>query len=48
MTAFDGASPQSVAADLGITVGAVYAAKYRVLARLRAMLSQARFDNADS
>jgi len=32
---FDGAMPAAVAADLGITVGAVYLAKSRVLARLR-------------
>jgi RNA polymerase sigma-70 factor (ECF subfamily) len=47
MTALDGASPPDVAASLGISVGAVYAAKYRVLARLREMVSQARIDPSD-
>jgi RNA polymerase sigma-70 factor (ECF subfamily) len=47
MTALEGASPQSVAAELGITIGAVYAARYRVLARLREMVRQARVDTFD-
>jgi RNA polymerase sigma-70 factor (ECF subfamily) len=34
-TTVDGASPADVAAELGITVNAVYKAKSRVLARLR-------------
>ena len=47
MTAFDGASPQTAAESLGISVGAVYAAKYRVMARLRETISQARVDSSD-
>jgi RNA polymerase sigma-70 factor (ECF subfamily) len=47
LTALEGASPQSVAAELGITIGAVYAARYRVLARLRETIGQARFDSVD-
>jgi RNA polymerase sigma-70 factor (ECF subfamily) len=47
MTALEGASPQSAAAELGITIGAVYAARYRVLARLRETIRQARFDTVD-
>jgi RNA polymerase sigma factor (sigma-70 family) len=47
-TAFDGASPQQVASDLGMTLGAVYAAKSRVMARLRETIRQARFDSSDS
>jgi RNA polymerase sigma-70 factor (ECF subfamily) len=47
-TAFDRQSPQQVAADLSMTVGAVYAAMSRVLARLREMVQQARFDGSDA
>jgi RNA polymerase sigma-70 factor (ECF subfamily) len=46
-TAFEKQSPQQVAGDLGISVGAVYAAKSRVLARLRDVVRQARFDSSD-
>jgi RNA polymerase sigma factor (sigma-70 family) len=45
MTAIDGATPQSAAAALGITVGAVYAARYRVTARLREVIAQARMED---
>ena len=38
-TAVDGARPADVAADLGMTVGAVYKAKSRVLRRLREQLA---------
>lgn len=34
-TAVEGASPETVAKDLGMSVGAVYASKCRILARLR-------------
>jgi RNA polymerase sigma factor (sigma-70 family) len=46
-TAFERQGAQQVAADLGLTVGAVYAAKSRVLARLREVVRQARFDSSD-
>ncbi len=46
-TAFEKQSPQQVASDLEISVGAVYAAKSRVLARLRQVVQQARFDSSD-
>ena len=44
MTALEGTSPQSVAAELRMTIGAVYAARYRVLARLRETIGQARLE----
>jgi RNA polymerase sigma factor (sigma-70 family) len=47
LTAFEKQSTQQVSADLGMTVGAVYAAKSRVLARLREVVQQARFDSSD-
>jgi RNA polymerase sigma factor (sigma-70 family) len=46
MTAIDAASPQSAAAALGITIGAVYSARYRVTARLREVIAQARMDSS--
>jgi RNA polymerase sigma-70 factor (ECF subfamily) len=47
-TAFDQVSPQQVASDLGMTLGAVYAAKSRVMARFRETILKARFDSSDS
>ncbi len=43
-TAVERVGPQDVASRLGTTVGAVYAAKSRVLARLRQKIEQARCD----
>ena len=40
MTAIDGAGGDEVARQLGISRGAVYAAKFRVLARLRAEIDR--------
>jgi RNA polymerase sigma factor (sigma-70 family) len=47
LTVFDDVSPQAAAESLGITVGAVYAGRYRVTARLRDVMNQARFDSFD-
>jgi RNA polymerase sigma factor (sigma-70 family) len=46
-TTFDETNAQQVAADVGMSVGAVYAAKSRVLARLRDTIQEARFDSAE-
>jgi RNA polymerase sigma-70 factor (ECF subfamily) len=43
-----GASAPEVAAQLGMSVGAVYTAKSRVLARLRKQIEQAGFDSDDT
>jgi RNA polymerase sigma-70 factor (ECF subfamily) len=43
----DGQSPIEVAAALGITAGAVYTAKSRVLARLRQVLTDLMGENVD-
>jgi RNA polymerase sigma factor (sigma-70 family) len=39
-TAVEGQSPEQVAVDLSLSVGAVYAAKCRVLAKIRAVVSE--------
>jgi len=39
-TAVEGRSPQEVAAELGLSPGAVYIARSRVLARLREQVRQ--------
>jgi RNA polymerase sigma-70 factor (ECF subfamily) len=41
-TAVEGRSPKEVAAELGLSVGAVYIAKSRVIARLKAQIRQLR------
>jgi RNA polymerase sigma-70 factor (ECF subfamily) len=46
-TAVEGRPPAAVAADLGLSVGAVYVAKSRVLARLRKRIEQLGDDTAD-
>jgi RNA polymerase sigma factor (sigma-70 family) len=43
-TAIEGANPQTVARDLAMSVGAVYAAKCRVMARLRDKVHSAECD----
>ena len=40
MTAVEGKPPQAVAAALGLSVGAVYIARSRVMARLREVIEQ--------
>ena len=40
LTAVEGRSPADVAAELGLSVGAVYIARSRVLARLRHRIEQ--------
>jgi RNA polymerase sigma factor (sigma-70 family) len=44
-TAVERASPKNVASDLGLSVGAVYMARARVLARLREQVDEVRFDD---
>jgi RNA polymerase sigma-70 factor (ECF subfamily) len=39
-TSVDGATPRAVAEELGLSVGAVYIARSRVMARLRALIEQ--------
>jgi len=46
-TAVRGSSPANVAIDLGLTAGAVYTARCRVLARLREQIEQAQCDVDD-
>jgi RNA polymerase sigma-70 factor (ECF subfamily) len=46
-TAIEGLSPQAVAAALGMNVGAVYAARCRVQARLRTLIRLTRCDQLD-
>lgn len=46
LTAVDGHKPEQVAKDLGISVGSVYAAKFRIVARIRKLV--ARFDDDDA
>jgi RNA polymerase sigma factor (sigma-70 family) len=46
-TAVEGANPETVAKDLGLTVGAVYAARCRILARLRDQIRQLGIDQLD-
>jgi RNA polymerase sigma factor (sigma-70 family) len=43
-TAIEGAAPQNVAQELGMSIGAVYAARCRVLARLRDRVRETRCD----
>ena len=45
MTAVDGEKPEDVARELGISVGSVYASKFRIVARIRKLV--ARFDDAE-
>ena len=40
-TAVEGQSPKQVAEDLGLTVGAVYVYRNRIVARLRKVVEQA-------
>jgi RNA polymerase sigma-70 factor (ECF subfamily) len=47
-TAFDQVSPRQVAEDLGMSLGAVYAAKSRVMSRFREAILEARFDSSES
>jgi len=47
-TAVAGTGPKTVAEELGMSVGAVYAARSRVLARLRELIDQARCDPLDA
>jgi RNA polymerase sigma-70 factor (ECF subfamily) len=47
-TAIEGATPQTVAKDLGMNVGAVYAAKCRVVARLRVLIRQTSWDDFEA
>ena len=44
LTAFEGRPPREVAGALGMSVGAVYIARSRVLARLRALIREVRED----
>jgi RNA polymerase sigma factor (sigma-70 family) len=44
-TAVGGASPRDVAGELGLSIGAVYMAKSRVLMRLRELIEQVRCDD---
>jgi RNA polymerase sigma factor (sigma-70 family) len=44
LCAVEGRSPREVSASLGMSIGAVYAAKCRVLARLREVIGRARQD----
>ncbi|HEV3190185.1 MAG TPA: sigma-70 family RNA polymerase sigma factor [Polyangiaceae bacterium] len=44
-TVFEHVPPQQVAADLGMSLGAVYTAKSRVMARFREAIQQARFNS---
>jgi len=46
-TALEGLGPREVARDLGMSVGAVYMAKSRVLARLQELIDQVRGDDED-
>jgi RNA polymerase sigma-70 factor (ECF subfamily) len=46
-TAYEQEDPARVATDLGMSVGAVYAARCRVMARMRQMIHDARFDALD-
>ncbi|MEM9825722.1 MAG: sigma-70 family RNA polymerase sigma factor [Planctomycetota bacterium] len=45
LTSVDGMKPSEVAEQLGVSAGAVYAAKFRITARLRELVS--RFDHPD-
>jgi RNA polymerase sigma-70 factor (ECF subfamily) len=44
MTAVDGKKPEDVAESLGVSIGSVYAAKFRIVARIRKIV--AGFDDA--
>jgi RNA polymerase sigma-70 factor (ECF subfamily) len=46
-TAIEGVPSQQVADDLKMTLGAVYAAKSRVLGRIREVIRLARLDEID-
>lgn len=45
LTAVDGWKPEEVARELGISVGSVYAAKFRIVTRIRKLV--ARFDDSE-
>lgn len=45
-SAIEGQTAETVAADLGISVGSVYAAKFRIVARIRKLV--ARFDDTEN
>ena len=45
LTSVEGVKPEDVAAQLGQTLGSVYAAKFRIVSRIRAIV--ARFDDSD-
>ncbi|MFT5300521.1 MAG: RNA polymerase sigma factor (sigma-70 family) [Mariniblastus sp.] len=45
MTAVEGRKPEEVAAELKLTVGSVYAAKFRIVTRIRKLV--ARFDDGE-
>jgi RNA polymerase sigma-70 factor (ECF subfamily) len=46
MTAVEGQKPEAVAEQLGISVGSVYAAKFRIVTRIRKIVS--RFDDTEN
>lgn len=46
LTSVDGQKPEAVAKQLGLTVGAVYAAKFRIVSRIRTIVE--RFDEDEN